>query len=79
MITNSEQEALNLAINYANDFTIGIAGVTRENSVVISEECIRYRRGINDLKYEANGNWIIETTIKSSKWKQLAPAKIIKY
>ena len=77
MTTNSEQDALKLAINYANDFTIGIAGVTKDNGVVINEECLRYRRSINDLKYEVNGNWSLERTIKSSHWRQLAPAKVI--
>lgn len=78
MTTNNEQDALKRAINYANDFTIGIAGVTKENTVVINEECVEYRRSINDLKYEANGNWSFERNIKSSGWKQIAPTKIIK-
>lgn len=76
MILNNEQEALNRAISYANDFTIGIAGVTKENMVVINEECVRYRESINDLKFEVKGNWVIE---RSSRWKQHAPSTIIEY
>lgn len=79
MTLNNEQEALNRAINYANDFTIGIAGVTKENMVVINEECVRYRERVNDLKFEVNGNWVIERSTRSSQWKQDAPATIIKY
>jgi len=79
MSLNNEQEALNRAISYANDFTIGIAGVTKENMVVINEECVRYRERINDLKFEVSGNWIIERSNKSSQWKQHAPATVIEY
>ncbi len=79
MTTNHEQEALQRAINYANDFTIDIAGVTKSDTIVINEECVRYRRSINDLKYETNGNWAVKRTVKSSRWKQLAPTTIIKY
>jgi len=79
MTLNNEQEALNRAISYANDFTIGIAGVTKENMVVINEECVRYRESINDLKFEVKGNWAIERNTRSSRWKQHPPATIIKY
>lgn len=79
MSLSNEQEALNRAINYANDFTIGIAGVTRENFVVINEECVRYRESINDLKFEVKGNWEIERSVRSSRWKQHAPATVIEY
>ncbi|HEY8934004.1 MAG TPA: hypothetical protein VIM65_02245 [Cyclobacteriaceae bacterium] len=79
MTLNNEQEALNRAINYANDFTIGIAGVTKENMVVINEECVRYRERINDLKFEVNGNWGIERNSKRSRWKQRASATIVEY
>jgi len=79
MTLNNEQDALNRAINYANDFTIGIAGVTKENMVVINEECVRYRESINDLKFEVNGNWVIERSARSSQWMQHAPSIVIEY
>jgi hypothetical protein len=78
MTLNNEREALNRAINYANDFTIGFAGVTKENMVVINE-CVRYRESISDLKFEVTGNWVINRSARSSQGKQDAPATIIKY
>lgn len=79
MKSSKEQEALNRAINYANDFTIGLAGVTKDNFIVLNEECISYRKSIDDLKYEVNGNWTVEHTVKCSQCKQFAQPKIIKY
>ena len=79
MITNNEKDALNRAIDYANDCTIGLAGVTKDNFIVLNQECISYRKSIDDLKYEVNGNWSLERTSKSSCWKQFAPPKITQY
>ncbi len=50
-------QAIRLAKQYAADFTIQHAGVTKDNTVVTTTLCIEYQIRNNNLLLSFNGNW----------------------
>lgn len=44
------QQAGQLAKKYSADPSIRVAGVTKDNCVVTTQDCVDYRRKIDDLK-----------------------------
>lgn len=51
------REALKLAKQSANDPAIRIAGITKENNLVTTKECVDYQKDQNNLKFIVDGRW----------------------
>jgi hypothetical protein len=54
---NSYEAALEQAFKYANDFRIQVAGITKDNSVVTTLECVIYQNKRKNLVAIVDSNW----------------------
>lgn len=62
------QQARTQALVHAANFTIGIAGVTRDLYIVTTAECVTYQLRKNNLVYWVDGNWTFKRRPDGCGW-----------
>jgi hypothetical protein len=64
-------ESFDQALKYANDFSIQHSGITHDNAIVTTLECVQYQLKRGNLKLHIDGNWeYVKTGMCSGGWRQ---------
>lgn len=65
------------AIKYANDFTIGHSGITKDGHLVTTLNCVKHQIKKGNLVIHFNGNWKLEKIANGFEMKQSKPTSAI--